>query len=179
MIEENAAADFRRRIDVTLEDRRRAALQIEREVLAALQIQPMRKTMRLDGVKALVVEHGLDKAAGRRIAVDRGHDIGSERFPEDRLIFERVVIGLADHVRRNVGVIQPLADAVRDRGLERVVMQDVLIDESGELGLAARDILAFSADARPDRIDLVEAPCRPRLILSHEPGSPDASRTPT
>ena len=76
-------------------------------------------------------------------------------------------------------MVEPLADAMRDRGFKRVVMQNVLIDEGGELGLPARDIFRFVADARPDRIDLVEAPCGPRLKLSHEFGSPDASRSPT
>ena len=76
---------------------------------------------------------------------------------EHRLFVERVAIGLADQVAGNVGIAEPLADAVDDRGFQRVVVQDVLIDEGGELRLAARDVLRLAADARPDRIDLVEA----------------------
>ena len=48
VIEEDATADPGRRIDVGLEDRRGAALQIEREILAVLAMQPMRQTMGLD-----------------------------------------------------------------------------------------------------------------------------------
>ena len=64
---------------------------------------------------------------------------------------------------------QALTDAVGNCSFQRVVVQDVFIDESRELGLATCHVLRFAADARPDRIDLVEAPCGPRLILSHGP----------
>ena len=65
-------------------------------------------------------------------------------------------IGLTDEFGRHVGMVEPLADAMHDCRLERVVMQDVLVDEGGEFWLAARDVLGFAADARPDRIDLIE-----------------------
>ena len=153
--------------------------EVERKVLAAFSIEPVREAMRLNGVEALVVQHGLYKAAGRGIPIDGGDNVGTEGFAKHRLVVERIAIGLADHIGRYVGVIQPLADAMGNRGLKRIVMEDVFINEGGELGLAARNVLRFVADARPDRIDLVEALCGPRLKLSHEPGSPDASRTPT
>ena len=78
-------------------------------------------------------------------------------------VVERIAIGLADQIARHVGIAEPLADAVNDRGLERVVVQDVLIDEGRELRLAARDVLRLAADARPDRIDLIEAPLAGRV----------------
>ncbi len=87
--------------------------------------------------------------------------------PSDGLFVERVAIGLADQVAGDVGIAEPLADAVDDRGFQRVVVQDVLVDEGGELRLAARDVLRLAADARPDRIDLVEGLCRPCLKLGH------------
>src|SRR6476620_7696943 len=62
---------------------------------------------------------------------------------------------------------EPLADAVRDGSFERVVMENILVDESCELRLPARDVLRFNADARPDRIDFIEGPYGPRLKLSH------------
>ena len=36
----------------------------------------------------------------------------------------RLAIGLANQVARDVGMRQPLADPVRDRGFQRVVMQE-------------------------------------------------------
>src|SRR5262249_60337085 len=95
-----------------------------------------------------------------------------------RLIFQCIVIGLTNEVCGDVGMVEPLTDAVCDRSLERVVVQDVLVDESGELWLAACDVLRFAADARPDRIDLIEGPRGPRLILSHERRTPSVSRSP-
>ena len=91
-----------------------------------------------------------------RIAVEGGDDVGAERLAERGLVVQRVAIGLADQIAGNVGVAEPLADAVNDRGLERVMVEDVLVDEGRELRLAARGILRLLADARPDRIDLVE-----------------------
>ena len=124
VVEEDAAADRGRRMDVALEHRRRAALQIEREVLAALAPQPMRQPMGLDGVEALVVEHRLDEAVRRRIAVDGRHDVGAERFADRRLVLERVGIGLADQLAGDVGMVEPLGDAMHDRRFQRVVVQD-------------------------------------------------------
>src|SRR5215468_8667062 len=62
---------------------------------------------------------------------------------------------------------EPLTHAVRDSGFERVVMENILVDEGRQLRLAASDILRLIADARPDRIDFIEAPYGPRLKLSH------------
>ena len=156
VIEEDAAADLRRRMDVALEHRRRAALQVIREVLAALAPEPVRKPMRLNGVEAFVVEHRLDEAVGRRIAVEGRDDVGAERLADLRLVFQRVGIGLPDQLGRHVGMVEPLGNAVDDRGLQRVVVQDRGIDEGGELRLAADDVLGLVADARPDRIELLD-----------------------
>ena len=77
--------------------------------------------------------------------------------PSAGLVVERFAEGLADQVARYVGMVEALADAVRDGGFQRVAVQNVLVDEARQLGLAAGDILGLLADAGPDRIDLVEA----------------------
>ena len=148
-----------------------AALQVEGEIPAALAPQPVRQPMGLDGVEALEVEHRLEQAVGRGIAIDRRHDVGAEvgRSSADRrLVLERVGIGLPDQLGRHLGTVETLGDAVDDRRLQRVVMQDGRIDEGRELGLAARDLLGLAADLRPDRIDLVERAGRSRLLLGHD-----------
>src|SRR6266436_2370622 len=78
MVDKDAAADFCRRVDVGLEHRRGTTLQIERKVLAVLSPQPVGQAMGLDRVKALEIQHGLDKSRGRRIAIVSRHDIGPE-----------------------------------------------------------------------------------------------------
>ena len=64
-------------------------------------------------------------------------------------------------------MIEPLGDAVHDRLLERVVMQDRRIDEARKLRLAPHHLLGLVADARPDRIDLVEPVYGLELLLGH------------
>src|SRR4029079_9498968 len=66
-------------------------------------------------------------------------------------------------------MVEPLRDAVHHRRLQRVVMQDGRIDEGREFGLLARDLLGFTTDAHPHRIDLVEDACGLRLLLGHDP----------
>src|ERR1700737_399737 len=69
VIEEDAAADPGCRIDVGLEYRRRAALQVIGKILAAFLIEPVRQTMGLQRVEALEVEQRVDETRGRGIAV--------------------------------------------------------------------------------------------------------------
>src|SRR3954454_12687099 len=86
VIEEDAAADARGGVDVGLEYRRRPALQIIRKILAALQIEPMREAVGLDGVKALEIEQRVDEARRRGVAVVNGDEIGAERVAEIGII---------------------------------------------------------------------------------------------
>jgi hypothetical protein len=64
-------------------------------------------------------------------------------------------------------MVEALADTMSDRSFQRVVVENVFVDEGREFGLTARDVLRFATDTRPNRIDLIECPCGPRLILSH------------
>src|SRR6267143_554937 len=73
VIEEDTAADPGCGIDIGLEYRRRAALQIIRKILAALLIEPMRQTMSLERMEALEVEQRVDEPRGRGIAVVYRH----------------------------------------------------------------------------------------------------------
>jgi hypothetical protein len=82
MVEKDAAADPGGRIDVGLEYRRRTALQVIGEILAALQIEPMRETMRLQRMKALEVEQWVDEARGCGVAVVDGDQIGAPDMAE-------------------------------------------------------------------------------------------------
>ncbi len=74
---------------------------------------------------------------------------------------------MADQLRRYVGMIEPLRDAVDHRGFQPVMVQDGRIDEGRKLGLASHDLLGFAADARPDRIHDVERAPGLYLMLDH------------
>ena len=156
-----------RRMNVGLECRRRTALQVEREILAALAPQPVRQPMGLDGVEALVVQHRIDEPVRRRIAVHGGDDVGAERIADLRIALERVRIGLTDQFRRHVRAVETLGDAMHDRRLQRVVMQNGRIEEGREFRLAPDDLFRLAADAHPYRIDRVEFAARFRLMLGH------------
>ena len=73
--------------------------------------------MRLDGVEALEVEHRLDEARGRGIAVEDGDDVGAEGLAEIGLVAQRLVIGLADQLGRQRRMVEPLGDAMHHRSL--------------------------------------------------------------
>ncbi len=143
-------------------------MQVEREILAPLVPQPVREAMRLDGVEALEIEQRIDEAVRRRVAVDGGGDIGAEGVAEARFVFQRIGVSLADQFARHVRMVEPLGDTMHHRLLERVMVQDRRIDEARKLGLAPRHLFGLVADARPDRVDLVEPADRLELLLGHE-----------
>ena len=64
-------------------------------------------------------------------------------------------------------MVEPLGDAVHDRGLEPVMVQDRGVDEARKLGLAPHHVLGLVADARPDRVDRVEPVRGLELLLGH------------
>src|SRR6266404_4336035 len=82
VIQENPAADPGCGIDVGLEYRRRAALQIIGKILAALLMQPVRQTMSLERMEALEVEQRVDETQCRGIAVIYRHHVGAEGVAE-------------------------------------------------------------------------------------------------
>src|SRR5262249_60330434 len=110
---------------------------------------------------------GLEEGVGGGVTIARRHEAGAERRAERGLGLERVGIGLPYQLGRDLGAVEPRGDAVHDRRLQRVVMQEGRIDEGRELGLAARGLLGLAANARPDRVNLVER-TSPRLMLSHD-----------
>ena len=113
---------------------------------------------------------------GRRIAVDRRHEVGAEGVAERRGILERIRIGLPDQFARQRGMVEPLGQPVDDGRFERVVVQDGRIDEGGQFRLAPHHVFRLAADARPDRIDGIER--RLHLILRHRQSSRKTTRTP-
>ena len=80
--------------------------------------QPVGEAMGLDGVEALEVEHRLDEAVGRGIAVIGRDDVGAERFADVGGIAQRVGEGCRDGRGRHLRMVEALADALDDRVLE-------------------------------------------------------------
>ena len=80
--------------------------------------------MRLNGVEALEVQHGLDETIAGGIAIDRRHDVGAEGCADRGLAFERVGIGLPDQFSRYFRTVETVRNAMNDGRFQVVVMQD-------------------------------------------------------
>src|SRR5262245_61957150 len=178
VVKEDAAADRHGRIDVGLEHGRRAALQIVGKILATLFPKPMRETVSLDGMETFEIQHRFEEAVGRGVTIEGRHDVSAERLTDRGIAFKRIAISLPDQLRRDIWMIEPLGDAMHDGGFKCVVMKDGRIDEGRKLRLAANDLFGLAADARPDRIDLVERVYSFRLFTGHG-DSPDVILTTT
>jgi len=63
-------------------------------------------------------------AVGGGIAVDGRHNIDPEGRADRRIGLQRCFVGLPDQFRRDVRVIEPLADAVHHGRFQSVVVQD-------------------------------------------------------
>src|ERR1019366_3515127 len=122
VIEEDTAADPGGGIDVGLEYRRRAALQIIRKILAALLIEPVRQTVGLEGMEALEVEQRIDETRRRGIAVVYRHHVGAENIAEIGIVAQRFVKGLANQIARQRRMVETLGYAMHHRILQPLVM---------------------------------------------------------
>src|SRR5690606_30695232 len=86
-----------------------------------------------------------------------------------RLSLEHVLIGLADQFAGYRHMIEAIADALRDRALERVVIEDRRENETRKRRLARGNFCGFITNARPDRIDDLKSTRDFRLTLGHGP----------
>ena len=114
MVEHDADADPGRRIDVDGEDARALALQVEREVAPALLQQLVGEAVRDERVEAFEVEQRLDIAAAGGIAIVDGGKVGAERAAELGLVAQHLREGLADQPGIDVGMVEPLRQAMAD-----------------------------------------------------------------
>src|SRR5690606_11732690 len=95
VVEEDALADARRRVDVGWEHGGGPALQVKREILAAVIPEPMRPAVCLDGVKTLEVENRQDEAVAGRVAVVIGLDVDAHGRRPGRIVVYHDLEGLA------------------------------------------------------------------------------------
>ena len=152
-------------MDVGLKRRRRAALEIIREVLAIVRPEPMRQPMNLDRVKAFEIQQRLEMPVRRGIAIDGRHDVGPERLADRGIVLERIRIRLPDQLAGNIVAVEPVGDPMDHRGFERVVVENGSVNEGRELGLVAGHVFRLDADPFPDGVERLEL--APGLLLPH------------
>jgi hypothetical protein len=157
VVEEDTLPDPGGRVDVGLEDLGGAALQIESQVAPVPAPEPVRQPVGLQGVEALEVEHRLEQPVAGRIAVEHRDHVGTEAEPDRRIVGDGRVEGLDDQLGRQCGMGQAAGDAMGDRLLEAALVQHIGEDEAGQRRLGGDRRLGLAAQARPDRVDPVQA----------------------
>src|SRR5690606_25452765 len=98
--------------------------------------------------------------------------IGAKRLAQLRLPGEHVLKHLPDQAGIDVGVIEPLREAMADGLLQPLVAQHGGEDEPAEGRLGVHGLLGFAAHLSPDRVDLGD------LALGLEPGRRCHHRSP-
>src|SRR5262245_15078617 len=153
MIEHNADANVGGRVDVDGKNTRALALKVEGEVAPSPLEQLVGKSMRDEGVETLEVEQRLDVALAGRIAIEHGGKIGAKGAAELGLLAQDLGEGLHDEAGVDVGMIEPLRQAVADGVFETGLAEDGGKDEATEGRLVGGDLLGLVAHRRPDGID--------------------------
>ena len=153
VVEEDAATDPGRRMNIGLEHLRRPALEIEREILPVLAPQPMREPVGLDGVEAFEVQQRLERPGAGGIAVHDRADIGAESFAERRIVRESLVKGLLDDVGGKRRVIETRGDPMSDRRVETRLVEDRAQGKACKRRLLGDHRLRLAPQPVPDRIE--------------------------
>ena len=157
MIEKHALANSCGGVNVALEGFRRAALQVEREILAPGLPQRMGQAMGLQRVKALEIQQRLDKARAGRIAIGHRHHIEPERLDNRGVARDHVQKRLPDQIAGHFLMVEPVSQPMDDRALQPVMIEDRTQHKARHFRLAAHDLLGLYADARKHRIDVAKA----------------------
>jgi len=156
VVEEHALADSRRRVDVDAESGRGAALQQQRKIAPPRRQHRVGEPVRLQRVKTFEVEQRLHHPQARGVAVGDRDQVGAERDPDGGVAGDDIVVFLADQRGRQIGMRQPLGDAIGDRVLQRVVIENGGHQEGAERGVALDRLLRFDAHAREQRVAAAE-----------------------
>ena len=119
--------------------------------------------MRDERVETFEVEQRLDVSAAGRIAIVDGRQIRAERAAKLRPVLKDLRKGLADQARIDVGMVQPLREAMADGILQPLLAENGRIQEAAEGGLAVRSLLRLAPDFLPDRINGRDVGSRCRL----------------
>ena len=176
VVKKDAFADMRGRVDIRLEHVGRAALQVEREVAATIVPEPVGQAMGLDRMETLEVEHRLHEPRAGRVAIVDGLNIDAQDRGPFRPVAHHRLEGLAQNNRRNIRVIQPLADAVDHTIFQRRVAQHCRMKESREHGIAIGGQPGFVPQAVPNRIHGLDGFGLEDVVVCDHCRSPRSSR---
>ena len=177
MVEHQAFADPRGRMDIDREDARALALEIESEILPPFDPQRMGKAVRDERMEALEVEQRLDIAMARRVAIVDGREVRAEAVPDLGAGAQDILERMANEARVDVRMIETLRKAMADGVLETLVAQYGRIVETSERALGSHNSLRLRADGLPDGIVSLDPAARCGVRCDgHDRSSPWACR---
>ena len=167
MVDHQTDADAGRRIDVDGENPAGLALEVEREVGAALLPERMREAMGHERMESLEVQKRLDVTRAGRVPVVDGGEIGAEGRAQLRPALQHLGEGLSNQPGVHIGVVETLCEAMTDRIFEPFMRQDGGVDEPAQRAFGHGHGFRFLADRRPDRIDRPQTAPRSLLRCGH------------
>ena len=156
VVEQNALADFRGRMNIDREHFRHTVLQEVGKRFAAILPQPVRETVGLERLVALEEKHDFEIIYRRRIALLRGHHVTNSAPDRFRILPVKILENSFEHRWRKVLRTELHRQQHRQRGRELIVPQNVLFEKKPDLRLA----LAFETR-------LFENPC-PNILYAHD-----------
>ena len=86
--------------------------------------KPMGQTIGLQRLKSFEIEERLHHPHAGGIAISDRHDVRMKGLADRRVARDRLDEGLADQRGRQVAMIEPRGDTVRDRTFKRIVVED-------------------------------------------------------
>ena len=108
VVDEDAFADPRGRVDVGLENARRAALQIMRKIPATAIPKPVCQTVRLQRLKALEIEYRHQETVACGVAIVDSLNIHAHGRAPIRLILMHCFERLPNQIGIEIGMVEPL-----------------------------------------------------------------------
>ena len=160
VIEHDALADARCRMDIDGENAAGLALQVVGEIAPSLVPQFMREAVRDQRMEALEIEQRLDQAIAGGVAIEDGVEVGPEDLADVRRLGQHGCKRLADQRCIDIRMMQALGKPMADRILEPVVVENGREDEPAQCRLTCHGFLGLGPHLTPDRVDLFQVAAR-------------------
>ena len=125
---------------------------LRREIALARLQEPMGQAISLQALEAFEIEQRLHHPEAGGIAIRDGHDVGAECLADRGIAENRLSERLPYQRSGKIAVVETRRDAVGDRTLKTVMVEDVRHQERRELRLAPHRFFRFLPDAREQRI---------------------------
>ena len=138
MVEQDAAADRRRRMDVHAEADADLALEEQGQRVAPLPPQPVRHPVRLQGMETLEEKKRRGEVLAGRIAAVGGDDVAHRAVENVRVVRHGVVDDVADEHGRQHRIVELAGQPKGERGAEAGVVQDGGVEVAAEDRLFVR-----------------------------------------